>query len=107
MSLSSIKLDGDTGWSSTPTLAHLEVLDSDTTIMHAVSTPGNTRTITGWLVDSAESAYNAIVAIANARTITSYDGVECYILSVVGQRVQNIGDAQVWRVTVGLKQASA
>lgn len=104
MSLDDIKLIGDTGWMPEPRYAPQDVLDSDGTVMHALSSPSPKRTIVGHFVTGAAAAYAGLVATAQSRTATSFAGESCYILTVVGQRIQNIGAEEIWRVTVEIQQ---
>lgn len=104
MGLDDIKLIGDTGWRPAPRYAPQDVLDSDGTVMHSLSSPSNKRTIMGHFVTGAAAAYADLVATANSRATTTFDGDTCYILSVAGQRRQNIGDEQIWHVTVELQE---
>ena len=90
---------GDTGWCPSPRYAPQDVLDSDGTIMHYLSNPSAKRTLVGYY-EGDGSSYGLGISGGTA----TINGVEGIVLSVVGQRLQNIGDDQWWRITVEMQQ---
>lgn len=99
MGLADLKLIGDTGWCPSPRYAPQDVLDSEGTIMHHLSDPSPRRTIVGYY-EGDGSNFGAGVAGGG-----SYGGGDVIVLNVVGQRLQNVGDTQWWRITVEMQQA--
>ena len=102
MSLGDLKLIGDTGWRTSPRYAPQDALDSTETVMHYLSDPSPKRTIVGYY-EGDGSSFGA--GFAGGGTI-SFGGVSGIVLSVSGQRIQNIGASQWWIITVELQESS-
>ena len=101
MAISDLKLDGDTGWMATPRFAPQDVLDSDGTIMHGLSSPSNRRILSGHLIGCGIEAFTAA---ANSRAETTVAGVTGLVLNVSGQRKQNTGTDEIWHVTIEMQE---
>ena len=102
-----IYLEQDTGWISAPRFALHDVLDSTETIIHLLSVPSSRRMITG----TVKNDYPTLKALGDAAaevTFSTDDGTsgQCYILSISGQRIQNVGTDVWYRFTAELIEAS-
>ena len=96
-------LCGDTGWRTEPRYAPQDVLDSAGTIMHYLSDPSPKRTIMGYY-EGDGSSFGAAYAGGGVGTISGISGI---VLSVSGQRLQNVGATQWWLITVEMQQEFA
>lgn len=115
----SIKIEQDTDWVTAPRFAELLVLDASASTLHFLGLASKRRTITGTIIDqsggTAPQTYTDLVTAARAHVavnLTTEQGSQgnCYIMSIEGQRVQNVaGDTEakkyVIRFTVELMQA--
>ena len=104
MGLADLKLDGDTGWMATPRFAPQDILDSDGTIMHGLSSPSNRRILSGHLIGEGIEAFTAA---ANSREPTTIGPATGLILNVTGRRRQNTGDQEIWHVTIEMQEPHA
>ncbi len=104
MGLADLTLDGDAGWMATPRFAPQDVLDSDGTIMHGLSSPSNRRILSGHLIGEGIEAFTAT---ANSRVEITIAGVTGLILNVTGRRRQNTGDDEIWHVTIEMQEPYA
>ena len=100
MSLADLKISGDTGWRAEPRYAPQDVLDSGGTVMHGLSTPSCKRTITGYYEGDA-SEEGAGISVGDVVTVGGVTGI---LLSLSGQRLQNIGATQWWVITAELQK---
>lgn len=109
-----IYIEQDSGWIPEPRYAEIDVLDSDETILHYLSTPSNRRVITATIWKSP-SGYETLVTASRAHEEVAFsgdvDGGQVYIRSIEGQRVQNVAGASaaerfVMRFTAELTKAS-
>jgi len=95
----SINVENDTDWQTTPRFAELVPLDAVSSTIHFLSIGSKRRSITGHLIDiefgTAPASYAALVASANAHIAVDFvddqdDTTSVYIMSIAGQRVQNV-----------------
>jgi len=98
-----VYLEQDTGWVSSPRFALLDPLDSTETTIHKLSVPSNRRTIAG----TVKNNYGSLEALGDAAAEIAFttddgSGGQCYILTISGQRIQNIGDDVWYRFTAEL-----
>lgn len=98
----SINVEQDTDWQSTPSFAIQTPLDATSSNVHFLSVPSSRRSITGHLIDisggSAPASYDALVTSCNNHVAVNFtddqgDTTSVYILSISGQRVQNVSGA--------------
>jgi len=115
-----ISLEQDTDWVSTPNFAVISPLDSTANTVHFLSVPSKRRSLTGHLIDisggTAPASYDALVASADAHIAVDFVDdqsvtTSVYIMSITGQRVQNVTGAAaankyVIRFSIELMDAS-
>ena len=109
-----IHIEQDSGWIPEPRYAEIDVLDSDETILHYLSTRSNRRVITATIWQSP-SDYDSLVSASRAHQEVAFSGDvdsgQVYIRTIEGQRIQNIAGASaaerfVMRFTAELTKAS-
>lgn len=108
-----IHIEQDSGWIPEPRFAEIDVLDSDETILHYLSTPSNRRVITATIWKSPAS-FAALVVASRAHEEVGFSGDvdsgQVYIRTIEGQRIQNVAggsaaDKFVMRFTAELTEA--
>jgi len=108
-----IYIEQDSGWIPEPRFAEIDVLDSDDTILHYLSTPSNRRVITATIWKSPGSFQGLVDACRDHDPVGfsgDVDGGTVYIRTIEGQRIQNVsggsaGDKFVMRFTAELTEA--
>ncbi len=118
LSGTTIFIEQDTDWVTAPRFAELLVLDASSSVLHFLGLASKKRTITGFLYDldggGAPADYAALVTAARDHVVvnlTTEQGSQgnVYVLSITGQRVQNVAGATaakkyIIRFTVELMQ---
>jgi hypothetical protein len=98
----SINIEQDTDWQSTPGFAVLNPLDATASTVHFLHVPSKRRAITAHLIDisggTALQTYTDLVSACDSHVAVTFvddqsRSKSVYIMSISGQRVQNVAGA--------------
>lgn len=95
--MTTLYINADTGWRTEPRWAGIDIIGSSGTTMQHLSDPSPRRTISGYYEGDGSTLF------AGETTVT-INGITGYLVNVSGRRLQNVGGAEWWNITVELQQ---